>query len=294
MTLKNTILVALLVASVGCIKQPELDDDDGPVFESNVVQNAMADAWGEADPGTEIRLNEFSYTELSQRVHGVPAYDPARVMYLEGLTVTNRDVKTDDIEYKIVQQVSDRTGTESKVSSTEYQVSVPRMDNTIQSTTLESAVKNYSASDLKPMSLSFGVQIVSALAHACAKSSTWDADCAEIKADKCELTCHNLVIKTETVDAPKLVQERANCEGIADCKIRTVKVSFDQVLKIKRGEATEKSKVGYSVVISPDVPYLSRLMSQCSRRLLTVSASNQKVLGEVCNDVKDFTAGTPH
>ncbi len=293
MTFKKTILVALLISAVGCIKQPELEDDDGIEASAEAVQKSLADAWGEADPGSAIRLNEFSYTELSQRIHGVPAYDPARVMYLEGLTVTSREVKTDDIEYKIVQQVSDRTGTESKVSSTEYQVSVPRMD-AVQATTLESAVKNYSVSDLKPMSLSFGVQIVSALAHACTKSSTWDADCAEIKADKCDLTCHNLVIKTETVPAPKLVQDRANCEGLENCQIRTVKVSFDQILKIKKGDNTEKSKVGYSVVISPDVPYLSRLMSQCSRRLLTISASNQKVLGEVCNDVKDFQAGTPH
>lgn len=279
---------------MGCIKQPELDEDDGPQAQVADIQKSLGDAWGEADPGQLIRLNEFSYAELSQRVHGVPAYDPARVLYLEGLTVQSREVTPEEIAYKIIQQVADNTGTESKVSSTEYQVSVPVVSPIIAPTTLSSALQSYSTADIKPMSLSFGVQIVSALAQACTKSSTWDADCAEIKADKCELTCHNLVVSEATVPAPRLVQERENCEGLENCQMRTIKVSFDQILRIKRGDATEKSKVGYSVVISPDVPYLSRLLSQCSRRLLTVSSSNQKVLGEVCNDVKDFRAGTPH
>lgn len=286
--MKYLALLTLPFLAVACMQQPELDNDDGPQANSTEIQKALGDAWGDVDPSS-INQREYTYSEVSQRVQGIPAYDPARVLFLEGLTVLQRDVKETEIDYKIVQEVSDRTGTEAKTSSTEYQVTVPRVD--LLSVKQFNPLKEFSASELKPMSVTFGVQIVFALAQACTKSETWDEDCKTIQADKCDLTCHNLKVTTDTVAAPLMVRSRANCEGLTNCQMRTTKVSFDQIVSIKKGDSTEKNKVSYSATISPDVPYLSRLMSQCTRRLLTVSASNQKVLGEVCNDVKNFEFG---
>ncbi|MNL47161.1 hypothetical protein D3C87_1699300 [compost metagenome] len=119
-------------------------------------------------------------------------------------------------------------------------------------------------------------------------------DCRDIGADSCSLSCHNLKVSETVIAAPELVQRREDCGGLPDCKMRKKNISFDWVLDVKRGSSIEQQKVTYSVGISPDAPYLSRLMNYCYRGVVQVPNSAQRVLVTICNDVKDFKIGEPY
>lgn len=286
-----SILVPLIMVS--CLETPELSNDDGPQASVEEVQTALVQAWGDADPGS-IALKEFRFLEREQRIQD---YSP-RLVYQEGFSITERKIapnpgnpQENDIYYKGIHQTNEISDGESKFSSREENFAVACVPGL--TCPLPSNETLTASSVIRPQAVVFGVEVILGLMQSCVKDASFVKACQEAKADACDLRCHNLNVAEEIRPAPPLVAQQANCAGLPHCEIRVRKVSFDLVVEIKVADSTERQKITYNIGVSPDVPYLSRLMDYCYRGLVKIPSSSQRVLVEICDKVKNFNWGEP-
>lgn len=100
------------------------------------------------------------------------------------------------------------------------------------------------------------------------------------------VTYHDLHVETEIQSAPPLVRQDANCRGVPDCQIRVTRIRFDQV----NWYSTEDyDKLRYTLEISPDVPYLGRVISDCVST--QVPYEQRTVYIKECQVLLDFAYG---
>ncbi|MFP5520115.1 MAG: hypothetical protein ACLGGX_09445 [Bdellovibrionia bacterium] len=254
---KILLLIALSISLSNCIKKPELEDDHGPVVEPAAIQSALVEAWGDADP-TSIKTNEFTYIEKDQAIEDLPA----KLVGQEGITVARKEELSDEFRFTLIRQINEIIDGQSKLSTREEVIRVPKLN-------AQASVGTQS----------LGVSILQNLLMACIPGEDWN------------VTCHNLQVKSEVKPAPDLVKRQENCGGIPECKMTYKTVSFDLVVKTSNDPNAKAEKVNYRVEISPEAPYLSKLMTFCYRGVVTVSPSQNQYLVTLCNRVMNFQFG---
>jgi hypothetical protein len=87
---------------------------------------------------------------------------------------------------------------------------------------------------------------------------------------------------------PELASAKV-CPDINDCLIDIKKIEFDM---LDRGVATSDGKpyrTHYTFKVSPQLPFLSKVMSYCVRGLM--DNGNRKVLAEDCMSLNNFSYG---
>ena len=302
------LIVALAMGTLSCMKTPDLNEKTSPASLAE-VQNAMVQSWGTSDPLT-MTPNDFLYQETEQTVE---EQDP-RLVLQEGITISKKEEAAKEFNYTFLYQsnvvngnqnqqstredhrcvAKTSDGCETTTSSTTTTMSLPSGDATASSGNF--AIKNLvrmQQATIKPYSedlqLTLGFERFMGLAYACQKSSGLDTYCKEqLGVDSCDIQCSNLVTKDELVDAPALIKAQTNCGGFKDCKINLKRVSFDWSFISKTGSVTHTQKINYTIAVSPDMPFLSKVMEYCSRGLVEVPSSGNKVLVGVCNRVKNY------
>ncbi|WP_413290037.1 hypothetical protein [Bdellovibrio sp. HCB337] len=297
--LRPYLLILSLLASTSCLKPPALDTDNGPVATHTEVQKAILEAWDDAD-FHETRQGEFLYIEQDNRISTL---EP-RVVYKEGSDVKTRvvDNANQTIAYKFEIQSTEVQGNGSfkPITVVEDNMVVPITTPVLNVPTEQPAQQTAAFPDsveaLQQSMANGSVGLYSSRVRnhfiavftienmllACVKDKDWD------------VTCHNLEV-TEGMRAPPIgVSSQPNCGGIPNCLIRYKKIAFDLVVNLKDEETGEvhPERVNYELVLSPDVPYLSRLLDFCYQGM--VPTQGQKVLVKMCNKVKNFVQGTPH
>lgn len=101
------------------------------------------------------------------------------------------------------------------------------------------------------------------------------------------VTYHELHVEKEIQAAPPLVSRAPDCRGIPDCQIRVTRIRFDEVSWYSD---TEYEKHRYTLEISPDVPYLGKVISECLAG--QVPYEKRTVYLRQCQTLLDFTFGT--
>lgn len=250
------ILLSFAVLSTSCMKKEGFENQNGPVVAATAVQSALLNAWGNVDPAT-IAKGEFVYTEKTQSIEGMPA----KLVMQDAITVSNRKVTTQEIEYTLIHQTNEIIDGQSKVSTKEETLTIPNTSSAVTTQQL-------------------GIINLQSLLYACEKAEKWD------------VTCHNLKVFEQKEPAPELVKKQTNCAGLPNCQITKKYVSFDLVLKtpMANGQTVEE-KVNYKVGISPDVPYLSRMMDFCFKGLVNAGSPPAPYLVTICDKVENFKAG---
>lgn len=253
---KTALLIPMTIALASCMKKEGFENDNGPQATTAEVQSALINAWGNVDPAT-IAKGEFVYVEKNQSIEGMPA----KIVMQDAITVADRTVTPTEIQYKLYHQTNEIIDGQSKVSTKEEILTIPNTANVVTAQQL-------------------GVINFQSLLFACEKADKWD------------VTCHNLKTFEQKEDPPELVRKQSNCAGIPGCKITKKYVSFDLVLKtpLANGQTIEE-KVNYKVGISPDVPYLSRMMDFCFRGLVNVGNPPAPYLVSLCDKVENFRTG---
>ncbi len=308
----RVLILALAAGLLSCMKQPNMDEDLTPATLQE-VQKAMATSWGQTSP-LSMKVNDFVYTETDQRLE---QQDP-RVVLQEGITVSKKEETDKEVNYTYLYQIAVVTGDNAQQSTREDHRCVAKTDAgcapsattapTPGSTTdpVPAVLKDLMALNkkaqaktdsaaVKPLAddyhMSLGFEKFISLAYACEKTDTLDKYCKEeMKVDSCDIKCGNLKTADELVDAPSGMKQQPNCAGLKDCKINLKRVSFDWSLVTKTGTETHTQKVNYSIALSPDLPFLSRVIEYCSRSLYALGNTGNKALVTICNRTKNFKA----
>jgi hypothetical protein len=295
--LKSSLLIMSLLAGTSCLKPPTLSADNGPLAAPVDVQIAILKAWNNADFNT-IRANEFLYIEQDQKISTLDT----KVVYKEASEVKERvvDNAADTISYRFeIQSQAMENGNFKPITVIEDEMTVPKTIPTVSMPAAkpqeQAALPNSVETLQKSMSSGnvglyangarnhfIGIYTINAMLMACVKDKDWD------------VSCHNLQITEGTRPPPIGVGSQGNCGGIEGCMIRYTKIAFDLVVNITDEDSgsTRAEKVNYELVISPDVPYLSRLLDFCYQGM--VPTQSQKVLVKMCNKVQNFMIGIPN
>ncbi|MBX3041625.1 MAG: hypothetical protein KF789_13045 [Bdellovibrionaceae bacterium] len=256
------LFLVLSLTTASCMKKPALDDNDGTPVTAEAVQDAVVQAWG-APSALDIGANEFAYTEKDIEIGDLPA----RVIFQDGKTIQSVEETPEEKKYVILQQIAEiDSNNEQKLSTSERRISVAKPSQTIDDegpATLATAL---------PLS----VELAQQLLYACVKGKDWN------------VSCYNLQASETVEDAPPQIASRPDCEGLTDCKWRQKFVSFDMILESKDDKTgvTSRTKAKYSVKMSPDAPYLSRVTEFCYEGIGTVSNTHFPL--RICQRIKNF------
>lgn len=282
--LKQSLLCALLLmGATSCIKKP-LDEEEASATPAE-VQSALSESWGHADPLT-MAPNDFLFQETEQKLESNPT--PFFVLQ-EGITITKKEET--DTEYLYTYLYQNRVikeGTEGKESTREDHRTVTKSaPATVAAQSLPQDPLRAFAEDYQ---MTLGFERLYGLAYACVKSDALDKYCKEqLGMDSCEIQCSNLKSREEVKPVPDLIKSQDNCGGFANCSYKVKKVDFDWTIALKKGSSVEKQRVNYSISMSPDMPFFSRMTEYCFRQLIPVQ--NQKVLVTTCTKLKNFKRG---
>lgn len=298
--MKNSLKIFLILVTLcfeSCMKQPNFNENETPPVDPKTIQKTILNAWGDFS-FSNIKKNEFVAVDTTQKIET----RPPEVVFQEGITVSNRVVAADTIDFTLLHQTVEYSGGQAKLSTTEEKVSIPKPKANLaietqselftapidpystQSVATEMTTENADPSSIKekqirPMTI--GALVAFNFMNACVNKPNWDVH------------CQNLKIEDEVRDAPPDIKKAPNCMGLVDCKIKVKKISFSLSINIPdtATNTIKKEKVIYRLAISQDVPYLSKLMEYCYRGLMTLKGNGQKILVEVCNNVTSFRPG---
>jgi hypothetical protein len=261
------------------MKKPDLKDDDGEPAATASVQQALLGAWGDAD-ATDMSLNEFAYTEKKLMIPGMPD----RLTFMEGKTIQQVAENAEEKEYTIVQQIAEVISeNETKLSTSQRKIVAKKGGELFGKPASQDALVAMSSGDVHTMeaALPLSIETLQSLLFACVRDTGWDVE------------CFNLTTWEETEPLPPQVGSRPGCEGLADCRWRKKVVRFDLVLDQLDSDTNTRvrSKAIYTIKMSPDAPFMSRITDFCYNGLATVG--NAKIPVTLCQSILNFRRGAP-
>lgn len=285
--MKKLLILTLAAGTLSCVKTPEIDEEEAPTTLAE-VQESLSEAWGNADPMT-MTPNDFLLQQTFRKIE--TAED--KLLLQEGITISKKEERENDWLFTYLYQTETLTNDGQTQQSTreDHRVvtkATPSMEVFHRAIQLQGEVKPL-ADDLH---MSLGFERLIGLAYACQKTAEQDKVCKEsLGYDSCEIKCFNLKVTEEVRPAPDLIKAQNNCGGLENCSLKVKTVSFDWAAYYKKGEVTEKQKVNYSITMTQDLPFFSRVTDYCYRAL--AQAGTQKALVTVCTRMKNFIRGTP-
>jgi hypothetical protein len=232
------------------------------------VTKAIGQAWGDIN---DINMNVDEYTSI-EKDQKISSLDPV-VFSKELIQVTEKVKNTaeNSTDYTLVIQSTtlDKDGSFKPVTSSERKVSVENQSAAVQA----QSIKLLAAQE-HPL----GIETILSLLPVCHKMTGWD------------VTCHNLSVTQGMRTPPTGIASLPNCGGIPNCQISFKKVAFDIVVNTTDSNGNgHQDKYIQELTMSPDVPFMSRLLEYCQQAL--VPTNTQKVLVKICNRVQNYQAG---
>lgn len=285
---KIIVLLALTASMVSCIKEP-VEETETPAT-AQEVYSAVAQGWGNTDPLT-MAPNDFLFQETEQTIENNPK--PFYVLQ-EGITISKKEEQTDSWLYTFLYQTKvykqDQEGAQSTREDHrtvgKANAAVTMAQNALRAAKPYASLKTLAEDN----QMSLGFERIYGLAGSCVKSDALDKYCKEdLGMDSCEIQCSNLKTADEVRPLPDMIKAQPNCGGFADCTYHVKTVQFNWTISLKKGESVETQKVNYSIALSPDMPFFSRMNEYCYRQLYTVQ--DQKVLVTTCTKLKNFKKG---
>ncbi len=104
-------------------------------------------------------------------------------------------------------------------------------------------------------------------------------------------TCHNLSVSDVRYQVPSTAAHQHNCSNIFQCFIDAKKIEFDLVRKYEIDSDGKPKRIHFTLILSREVPFTSRVLKYCSRTLYEISGAPQKILADLCYDVNNYTFG---
>lgn len=249
------LLLALLIS--GC--KPK-EADLGPQASVEEIKVAMQTAFAEYDPNT-MKVGEWAQLDETQAFNGQTHLltDMAQKIVMredDAVEATFRALETrrffEDLKLK-------------KTVDTEFKI-------VWQFGPAEANVSQKDASDL------FGDPIY---------RINKDLSQMAISADESGITYHNLKTSVAMEAPPKAVADSPDCASVfPDCKIKVYTVSFDIV--IREGGKIDKLQREYR--LSPQVPYLGAVLSECLAGVVPLESS--RIFVKECTSAMNFKFGT--
>lgn len=290
-----TLIAVGIASAASCLKKTDLQVDDlGSAIEAQDIALALDDAFGPINYD-DIKDNEMTDLVISQRIQD------GAVQNLQEQNITVKGIENTSSYLRILSHTIMTTYSSSgnivderdwdqyfpKYSGFAFSApSQPTTSSTDSSQTASKAaiqskgeVSQQATGDLDAPLYTF--KLIQSLALAsCYDGGTYPE------------TCHNLSVTEFDWKVPVFSANQHGCNDPYNCYIKAKRVEFDLLQKYNLDADGKPRRVHYSLVLSQNVPFTSRVLEYCTRALYDVGA-DQKVLADMCYKVNRYSFGTP-
>lgn len=274
-TLKKNIVLTIVLSAIffgaSCLKKQNLEEENlGSVVPPEQIAAALGDGFGLIDYN-EMKVNEKSSIVLSQTIQD----GATQVLEQQDVTIQSINNNSSTLELTVLAQTlkysGGRTTDTSRVWNkvfTKYSGYAFSMNQDARTT----------ATDVdEPM---YMFQIIQNLALG---SCYDDGNYPE--------TCHNLVVTPMDYKVPSSSAYQHACTDVFNCYIKAKKIEFDLVRKYELESDGKPKRIHYTLILTQQAPFTSKLLSYCSRSLYDIPGATQKILADLCYDVNNYTFG---
>lgn len=273
---KRIILTGIFSAiffGASCMKKQNLDEESfGDAINPESLAQSLSDGFGPIDYN-DMKPNEISSIVLTQSIQEgntqtIEQQDVTIQSINNTSTYLQLDVLATTITYNGGGQTSQSTRQWTKTFQ-KYSGFALSAKNADQATT--------QASVSEPM---YMFQVVQNLAlGSCYNEGNYPE------------TCHNLVVTDINYKVPASSAHQHACGDIYNCLIPAKKIEFDLIRKYELESDGKPKRIHYTLILSPHVPFSSRLLRYCTRSLYDIQGVPQKVLADICYNVNSYTFG---
>lgn len=264
--LLSLFILIMVTTSTSCLKKQNLEDDDlGPAIEPQSLTTAMLEGFGSLNYGA-IKANEFSSYVLTQKIQD--SY--LDTIEQQDLTIQSSTDTPEMLSMELILSKIKYSGGQSSQSTRQWSQEFPKSSN--QSTDLQTLTDND-----PPFFLFYQFQLL-------AFGSCYDEG-------QNPQTCHNLSVSDFQYRVPQAALAQHNCSDPDTCFINARRIEFDALYKTVTDKDGKPRRVHYTIVLSKETPYLSRMLQYCSRSLYEMSNTNQKILADLCFNINNYAFG---
>jgi hypothetical protein len=278
--MSKALLILCILATVACVKKPDLRPDYGPAVSISDIQKAAFSA-APPDPFS-IRQGQFISIDEVQVINTLPP--TVYFQRTDEVMGVSEDTTTLSLAFKVSLNELDSQG-QWKPSISPYNLTFLKGNSVAEAMAYAQSLRASEDSDIKPYTLK--------------KMKTLDAT-------KPKVTYHNLKQAEGWFDTPVSVLSKPNCGYVPNCnsKMRYLEVSFDRVIWESEDRGT---KTAMRFIYSPDMPtyiedwtnedgiYFTNLYKTCVQTFQTITQGQVSqvvpVLG--CAEISDFQFGKP-
>lgn len=264
------LCAGILFTMTSCLKKQDLSDDNlGPAVEPVEVTKTLGSGIGSYDYNL-IKPNEFTSVLVSQRIQDSVTQNIEQ----QGITVVESANTVDSLKLKLNVQKEEYSGGQTSQSSRQWDITL----NKGAAKTEAMSVKPLSDGDSEPPILLF-LNFETIAFGFCHDSGEYPE------------TCHNLKSENIQFRAPIAAAAQHGCADTANCFIPAKKIEFDRLQKTVLDKDGKPKRTHYTMIISPETPFLSRMMQLCIRGVYGITNSDQKILADVCYTVNNYAFG---
>ena len=259
-----------IIAMTSCLKKMDLSQDDlGPAVDPIELTKALGTGFGTFDYN-EIKKDEFTSVLYSQRIQDSVNQN----IQQEGITVDAITNDSEKLALDVIVQKEEYSGGQTSQSTVKWPLIFKKGSAKSNSVEIQDNARPPVLTFLTFQSLAFG-------------SCYDEGDFPE--------SCHKLTSTDIQYKVPPADITQHNCVDPNECYIPAKKVEFDMISKYALDKDGKPLRTHYTLVLSPHVPFLSRVLKICTRGIYEMSSANQKILADICYTVNNykFAPSTP-
>lgn len=266
--LVSILIFLVLATNTSCLKKQNLEEEDlGPAITPQSLEEAMLEGFGSLNYGA-IAANEYSSYVLTQKIQD----SFLDTVEQQDITIKTSTDTPQSLSMQLILTKIKYSGGQSSQSTREW------------SETFEKSPSQTNVQNLKTLTENDPPKFLFIDFQSLAFGSCYDEG-------KYPQSCHNLSVTDFKFQVPYGAMAAHDCTSYENCFINARKIEFDAIYKFVIDKDGKPRRVHYTVILSKEVPYLSRVLKFCSRALYEMSSSNQKIVADLCYNVNNYAFG---
>lgn len=258
----TSLLLISVLASASCMKKQDLDSEDlGPAVASVELTKALASGFGPYDYN-DIKTNEFNNLLLTVRIQDTVT----QPLEQQGITIQKKTDSADKISLELLVQTEIYSDENSSSGTRQWNIDLRKVGSLSKTT------------DPEPPNLMF-------------KNFEYLAFGSCFNEGEFAQTCHRLNSEDIRIKVPRAAIAQHNCPDPSNCTIAAKKIEFDRVLTTQFDDKGKPIRTHFSMILSREVPFMSRLLQLCMRGVHKLGNPAQEVVAEQCYTVNNYAFG---
>lgn len=272
--MKTRIFLGLIAIGIffgaSCLKKQDLTSEDlGEAASPEAIAASINSGFGPMNYG-DMKVNEFGSVILTQRVQD----GATQTLEQQDLTIQSITDTSSTLSLNVLSTKTKYSGGQTTQSTRAWIKNFTKYSGFAFS----NSAQTLAADDVDAPIFLF--QAMQSLAlSSCSDSGSYPE------------TCHNLSASEINYKVPPTSAHTHQCTDIYNCFIKAKKIEFDLVRKYEIDSDGKPKRIHYTLVLSPNVPFTSRVLQYCSRTLYTIEGVQQKILADLCYNVNNYNAG---